>query len=272
MKSILTQVEFYFPEKASEVKNKEELADLIVDAMRASCSVEYSGHLDEKGLREGLLRHVGNGDITQYSTLSASQKIAIRRQIEKTVQTCHVYLPVPTKNFVFIFPYLPTKKDTVFNGVMGVARYSCVFHIFLSPDLWSPNALTNTVAHELNHTIFYYHHFNHFNNYTLLDEIIIEGLAENFKEQIGDKTPAPWAIALSRKKAFNALASVDQLLSSRDSRLHQNVLFGNKKYARWTGYSIGYWLIKELIQKKQDYSWEKIMKLSSKEILEIARE
>ncbi len=266
----LAHIEFYFPEKRG-VKNKRELAGLILDMMRKSGSIAYAGHRDEKSLRENIMRHLGDADAARYKPLSESQKKKVLRQIEATIRKCSAILPIPTKNYVFVFPYLPTKKDAAFEGVMGVAPYSCVFHVFLSLNMGSLKALAKTVAHELNHTIFYYRHYDHLNNYTLLDEMIIEGLAENFREQVVGGTPAPWAVVLTRKGAFNALESLDKLLSSKNDTVHRNVLFGNKKYKRWTGYSIGYWIVKELIRKKPNLSWGDIMKLSSMEILRIAQ-
>ena len=272
MKFELAQIEFYFPDASENITSKKKLADLILEKMGERKSTEYAGHPDEKSLREGILQHLGNADISQYKKLSGYQEEKIKKQIEKTISKCNKYLPVPTKNYVFVFPYLPTEEDEVFEGVMGVARYSCVFHIFLSPDQWSPKVLASTVAHELNHTIFHYHHYDDFNNYSLLDEMLLEGLAENFREQVIDKTSAPWTIALTREKAFRVLHSMDEkVLNSKDHDLIRGVLFGNTMYRHWTGYSVGYWLVKELIRKKPDLSWDKIMKLQSQEILEIAK-
>ena len=272
MKPELAQIEFYFPDMAENERSKKKLADLILDMMKKHGSTGYAGHSVEESLYEDILQHLGNADIGQYKTLSGLQEQKIKKQIEETISKCNGYLPLPTKNYVFVFPYLPTEKDKVFEGVMGVAPYSCVFHIFLSPNLWSLKELSKTVAHELNHTIFYYDHYDDFNNYTLLDEMLLEGLAENFTEQVVDKTPAPWAIALTQEEAFKVLDSMDQkILFSKDQNFIKGVLFGNDTYENWTGYSVGYWLVKELIRKKPDLSWDEIMKLQSQEILKIAK-
>jgi len=268
----LEQIEFYFPEKGNGIKSKKELVDRILEMMKKKESITYAGHTDEEGLREGILKHLGNANIEKYKPLSKLQKEEIQKQIGETISECNKHLPLPTKNYVFVFPYLPAENEKVFEGIMGVARYSCVFHLFISPELWSSKVLANTVAHELNHTIFYYYHYDDFNNYTLLDEMLLEGLAENFREQIVDKTPALWAIALNQKEALKTLDSMDdKLLSSKEPKTIQGVLFGNERFKRWTGYSIGYWLVKKLIQKKPDLSWNEIMKLQPKEILKVCK-
>jgi uncharacterized protein YjaZ len=272
MNSELVKIEFCFPGNRENIKNKEELTDLILKMMKNKGSVEYSGFLSEKLLRENILKHLGGASIDNYSPLSKLQEQKIEKYIERTISKSNNYLPIPTKNYVFVFPYLPTKQEAVFEGVMGFTPYSCVFHLFLSPNSWSPKSLMNTVAHELNHTIFYYYHYKDLGNYSLLDEMIMEGLAENFREQLLEKTSAPWAIALSRGKAFKILNRMDkELLLSKDQSLIKSVMFGDKNYDRWTGYSIGYWLIKELFLERPGLPWERVMKLSAREVLNIVK-
>ena len=266
----LIQIEFYFPKKR-EVKDKQELADLIVEEMREKGSVSYSGHINEEGLKKGLVQHISDGSISGYRALTEKQEEEVKKNIKKTISMCNEKLPLPTKNYIFIFPYLPTKDENVFNGVIGMARYSCVFHIFLNPDEWTPKVLANSVAHELNHTIFYYNHYDDFENYTLLDEMVMEGLAENFREQVVDSEQSPWAGALKKEEAFLILENLKDKLFLKDKDLIKDVLFGNNKYKKWTGYSVGYWLARKYIDKNPDFSWEEIIKKDSREFLEVKK-
>ncbi len=274
MDSNLTQIEFYFPHEIEKIKNKENLADLIVESIRERKSILHAGFSDESLLHNNILTHIGDASISNYISLSEAHKKEIKDCIEKIVVKCNTYLSIPTKNYIFVLPYLPMEKDSVFGGVMGFSPYSCVFYVFLSPKLWSLKSLADTVAHELNHTIFYYYHYDTLNNYTLLDGMVLEGLAENFRECVlSDDTPAPWASALTQEKAFTTLDKMDKkILFSKDKHLINNVLFGNDSYEHWTGYSIGYWLIKKLLHKTPELSWEEVMKLSSVEILRIIKQ
>jgi len=238
-----------------------------MEAMRKDGSIKYAGYLKEKDLYKGLLRHIGNGDITQYKPLSIKQKQIIEKTILATIQKCGKKLPIPTKNFVFVFPWLPTKNDEALRGSFGFAAYSCVLHIFISPQIFTPNSLADSVTHELNHTISFYYHFDRYGKWSLLDCVVNEGLAENFREEALNKKSAPWAIVLTKKESFKALESIRPLLRSKDFRVHQKILFGNVKYKRWTGYSIGYWLVKEFKKKHTKLSWEEIMKTKPEDIL-----
>ena len=268
MISNLVQIEFHFPANTENMKSKHELVDLIVDNMRECGSTKYSGHLDEESLRASIVRYIGDANIENYRKPNKSQRDIIEKKIKETVIKCNQVLSVPTKNYIFVLPYLPTEKDKVFDGTMGVACYSCVFYIFISLDKWTQKSLANTVAHELNHTIYYYHHYSNFGDYTLLDEIVLEGLAENFREQVIDSTASAWATALSKYDALNILKSVNDILLSKDSELIKKFLFGCSDYKKWTGYSVGYWLVKEFIKNNKNLLWEEVMRINSTDILD----
>lgn len=262
----LSQVEFYFPE--GDFSTKEDLVNSTISIMKERESINYSGFSDEELLKESLLDHIGNGDINTYQTISNEQKNEIGKVITETIEKCNEKLPVPTKNFVFVHPFLTTKGSSVFDGVMAVAVYSCVFHVFVYLSTFSKKILENTVAHELNHTIYYYHHYDDFNNYTLLDEILLEGLAENFREQFFDSDITPWAGSLNQAEAFDVLEKTKELLVSRDKKVIKEFLFGNDVYKKWTGYSIGYWIVKEFIKNNTSLSWDEIMKTELQKFIE----
>lgn len=270
MSKDLSQIEFYFPKEG--FKDKTAIVDTIISLMKNRGSIKYSGYSDTELLRQGLLDHIGNGNIGRYKKISGEQKLEIQKTISETIKKCNEKLSVPTKNFVFVHPYFTTKEDEVFEGVMAVAVYSCVFHLFVNIDEYTKKSLENTVAHELNHTIYYYHHHDNFNNYTLLDEILLEGLAENFRKQYFNPEITKWAEALEKKEAFQILKDLDKnTLESKDQKVTKEFLFGNDKYKRWNGYSTGYWLVKEFIDRNKDLSWDKLMKTNPKRFIEIIK-
>ncbi len=268
MKSDLVKIKFFFPKISRQIKNKQELVRLIIEAMRGDGSIKYAGYLREKDLHEDLLRHIGDGDITRYRMLSGKEKKTIGKTIRATIRKCHKKLPIPTNNFIFIFPWFPAKEDAAFKGSFGFAAYSCVLHIFISPESVTQKSLADSVAHELNHTISFYYHFDRYSKWSLLDHVVNEGLAENFREEVLNTKSAPWAVALTEKEAFKALESIRPLLRSKNFRIHQKVLFGGAKYKRWFGYSIGYWLVKKFKKKRAKFSWEEIIKTKPEDILE----
>lgn len=268
MTNKLAQIEFYFPEGAEKLKSKKTLVDLIIDEMKPRGSISYSGYANEALLKKGLLSHIDDGDESECSNLSKNEKEKIEKVIQETMSKCNAILPVPIENYVFVFPWFPNRQYEMFRSTLGHATYHCVFHIFLSVGSWREDALANSVAHELNHTIFYYYHQDRFNNYNLLDELVMEGLAENFRERSTDPNPSPWSSALTEEEAFRVLNSLENKFGSTDKEFIQSILFGNEEYKRWSGYSAGYWLVKKFIQENTHLSWEEVMKKEPREIFD----
>ena len=142
MESKLVKIKFCFPRISNKVKSKQEFVRLLIEMMRKDGSIKYAGYLNEKDLYKDLLQRISSGeDISQYQELSIQEKRDIEKIIYTTILKCHQKLPLPTKNFIFIFPWFPVKEDMVFKGSMGAATYSCVFYIFIAPRKFTEKSL-----------------------------------------------------------------------------------------------------------------------------------
>lgn len=267
MNEDLAQIEVYFPD--GEFSNLEEVVAAIADEVEANDSLDYCGFRGKDDLKEGLLDKIGKGSLDGYRPISPEEKSEIKKTISETITACNEELSIPTKNFIFVHPFFPDEDAKVFDGVMGVTVYSCVFHLFVDLQDYKKQSLVDTVAHELNHTIFYYHHFENLNNFSLLENIVMEGLAENFKEEYFTPETTPWAGALEKEEAFAILEDFQESFDVRDYERIQKFLYGGEEKKRWTGYSAGYWLTKGFIAENSDLSWNEIMKLDANEFLEV---
>ena len=92
--------------------------------------------------------------------------------------------------------------------------------------------------------------------YTLLDSIIFEGLAENaVREYCGEKYVAPWTKAYEEAELsrFYDKWIEPNLDVKRRSPLHDQLLLGQKSYPNMLGYSSGYRLVQNYL-KNQDTS------------------
>lgn len=259
MKSDLFKINFYFPQPAL-VEDKQMLVNLIIKAMQKDGNINYAGYLDKNILKKDLLRRIGSYDPKIYRSLTVNERKNIIKIIQMTITKCNKILPLPTKIFIFIFPWFPSKEELVFRGAIGFAVYSCVIHLFLAPDIFLKESIADSIAHEINHIVSFNYHFDRYAKWSLLDHIVNEGLAENFREDVLKTSPAPWAIALSKQEAFKALRKIYSKLNSKNRKIHRLILFGNKKYKHWMGYSIGYWLVKEFKGKNPHLSWGEIVK------------
>ena len=104
---------------------------------------------------------------------------------------------------------------------------------------------------------------------TLLDSIIFEGLAEHFREQIIGDNQAPWTkiFKLHQAGVIFLEMKLANLLPSTNPEIRRGVFFGNKKYICWTGYTIGYHIVKSFLENNLSLGWKEIMARRPKDIL-----
>lgn len=271
MKYDLSKIHFYFPQFSGKIKDKNLLAQSIIDMMQKDGSIEYSGYLNNKDLRNALLMKMNKLDYPNYRIPTNVERRRIIKEINISLKKCYTALQHPELPiFIFVFPWFPSiKDDNVFGGVDAVAPHKNVMHIFMNLDTYKLRSLKETIAHEYNHLIFYYYQWS--KNYSLIQNIIMEGLAENFREDVIGGNSSPWAIALTRKEANKAFFLIKRFFNSKNAELSKNILFGGGKYKRWTGYSIGYWIVKNFKQQHATLSWQKIMQLKVDNLCQIKK-
>ncbi|MBL5769258.1 hypothetical protein B5V88_16725 [Heyndrickxia sporothermodurans] len=132
------------------------------------------------------------------------------------------------------------------NGKSGVTFKEKMI-LFLGPteDLKEWESL---FVHEYNHATRMSYMSGDPLNYSLLDSLILEGLAEYAVEHYcGEKYLAPWTRAYSDKllKRFWNSDFKDRLTIKKKDPTHDNLLFGRKFVPTMMGYAIGYKIISE---------------------------
>ncbi len=82
---------------------------------------------------------------------------------------------------------------------------------------------------------------------TLLEAAVSEGLADHFSIEVSAINPPPWAIALSGSELQEWIDTASSTWNA-SSYNHNAWFFGtDQNIPRWTGYSIGYELVKNFI-------------------------
>ena len=158
----------------------------------------------------------------------------------------------------FIFPWFPTEAESKkFGGVNALAAYYRTVHLYVDIKSYTKKGLLETLAHELNH-IRYFENFKDL-NFTIKEHLVAEGLAECFREYVVGGKVAPWSKALNKKQILIELKKIQSILNSIDRKIYTELFYGSKKFKRWTGYSIGYFLVKEFLKKNNNLTWEQIM-------------
>jgi len=258
-------VKIIFCSPQSTTMSKEAFVDALIRDIRSDRKIGYAGYIKKTSLSDYLSRRISN-NLEIYKYLTLDDKRRIKKIIQSTVQKCHRQLPLPTLPlFVFIFPWLALEYDKEFGGVNGFTPYMNTIHLFVSPNKFSFKSLQKTIAHEFNHAVFFHYHTS---KQTLLDTIIFEGLAENFREEVIGGSSSSWSVALPLKKSKEIFNSLKRSLNSKNPLLYQEVFFGGEKYKKWTGYSIGYRIVKSFRRVYSKMSWKEILKMDPKEIFD----
>ncbi len=261
-KSNIVKINFRFPQLPA--MNKIAFVSALVRGVRLDKKVGYAGYPKKTQLCNNLSNRFNDDDVKKYRQLTTHDRERIEQIIRSTVEKCNRQLPLPTQPlFVFVFPWLGIQYDKAFGGVTGFTPYANTIHMFISLEKFSSHSLKKTVAHELNHAVFFCYHKS---DQTLLDIMIFEGLAENFREEVIGGPPSSWSEALTEKQCKLAFSLLNSSLYSKGYRLYKDVFFGRKKYKRWTGYSIGYRIIKSFRKTSPDKSWKEIMSMNQKTI------
>lgn len=259
------KIQFHFPKPDPSLSTKESFVAQILKEMRADSSIKYTGYNDHKEFEESLKRTLGNENISSYAGITDKGISSINRITFETIEKCHAALPHPDLPiFVFIYPWFPNSKDKKdFGGSTAFVAYYTM-HVFVDITAYSKASLEQTIAHEWNHLVYYrYHDYP----YTLRSHIVMEGLAEVFREEVVSGEVAPWSTALNENEIRKQIDLLSEKMQMTDMQTYRDVFFGNAEYKRWTGYSIGYFIAKKFRTDHPDASWTDILKLGSEELL-----
>lgn len=152
---------------------------------------------------------------------------------------------------VYIFPMGRIRNANI-NDKAGISFENKMF-LFLTP-LKDDKEIEALIVHE-------YHHVCRMNNqtkalqdYTLLDSIVMEGLAEfAVKKYCGKNYNAKWTSYYTSEelKYYWKKYFVNNLSAKRSKKIHNVLLFGMGRFPDLLGYAVGYHMINNFETKKR---------------------
>lgn len=151
-------------------------------------------------------------------------------------------------------------------GVSAFTDWSGKIFFAVFPDAQVRSTLRSVINHE------YHHHWRTHalditeHNQTLMDRLILEGLAEHFvKIRLGDAYLGPYKDALTEGEAEDLWKSTYKLRRHELGERTDVYMFGGNEenLPFWGGYSLGYYLVKWYMEKNEGSSIEYMTSLSS---------
>lgn len=190
--------------------------------------------------------------ITYHYLLANKKLIESKNRISEILLTAQetVLGKLPTYELDLIVSHQPSKVIPEL-GIMGsYSREARTIEIILDIDHENLRAnfvseLTSTFAHEYMHVAREEH--VQWENGTFLDAMIAEGLSQSFELETQPKQkPSMYAINLSDEEIRDAWQKAQPILDHIEYDF-SSWFFGNEEIKRWTGYSLGYWLVQKKI-------------------------
>lgn len=155
-------------------------------------------------------------------------------------------------------------------GVGGRCGHSDLINIFIDPDhkaglkhnikTWLPSAL----SHELYHARRYV--TQKFGE-TLGESLIEEGLPSMFEEFMQPDLTVPYAHHLSKAEIAAAWEQASKLIDSEDYN-RDDWFYGGNGIKRWSGYSLGYNIVKQFMEKKGEKNPAALVDVPAESFLE----
>lgn len=97
--------------------------------------------------------------------------------------------------------------------------------------------------------------------------LIFEGLATCFETEVWGGEPSKWEGALSQNQINDLLKKVLYELNDANYK-HSRWFFGSDDLPRWTGYTIGAYLVKEYLKQHPDQTCASLVATPSQDILD----
>ncbi|AEH48934.1 DUF2268 domain-containing protein [Parageobacillus thermoglucosidasius] len=172
---------------------------------------------------------------------------------------------------LFLFPADPYNRVLAreFNSKGGIAFHDKLF-IFLLPH-HTDKEIEALITHEYNHVCRLKKQMKESEDTTLLDAIILEGLAENAVCQyVGKEQQARWTTYYSDEQLYSfwkRYVSPHKSIFSKHP-LYARLLYGLGFYPTMLGYAVGHYIVRRCLEHGARFS--ELMNMDSEQILQAA--
>lgn len=240
----------------------EEIIDKIIKKIPNLEDIGFAGYLEKKWLKLTLQRLIPDkeGNNQQY-VYNKKYEEDIKITCKKVIEKCEKYLN--GKIHIFLFPTFDKFAREKMNGISGFCPWKNTIFIFINFTNQWRIYLEESIVHELAHAL---------SPHCKIDAsigswLVLEGIAENFKEFIIPGRKSPWVMIVPEEKAWKIFEEIKEILNENDFNKYSEVFYGTGKYPLWTGYTLGYYLVKRYIKKHPEIKWDDLLKINPLKII-----
>ena len=223
----------------------------------------YGGYKTKEDLTQTLDFFLLDKNRNQNLFTSNNEYKDIFKIIKKTMKLLKTYQR--RRKYIFVFPCFDNFTVEKMNGTGGICPKRDIILLFLNLNGkdWR-KSLKCTLIHEFAHSVS--DCYSDGRDFSIGKGMVLDGLAENFRK-INFGGSDILINAISEEDSINYYKILKDKLDSIDSNFYNEVFYGTGKYPRWTGYTLGYYLIKGYLEKQKSIDWNILLRKDSKEIL-----
>jgi uncharacterized protein YjaZ len=201
--------------------------------------------------------------------LQAAEAAGINLPVLVSRALGHINALLPGPKTTITVSYAPAGRLIPQTGTDGVTGPNGVIAVIfgstrqVSIGKGAPTWLTRTLSHEVDHSVRFLAGPGF--GQTLLQQIISEGISSVFDEAAFPGPPNPWDRAISTGQECALWRKATPQLDSPG--LYDLWMFGGNGVPHWTGFTIGYDIVKDYRDRHPQVSWPALTAMSAATIL-----
>lgn len=213
---------------------------------------------------KGMYRPVREGE-KEIGQLEEKQ---IWKELSKEYEELRKWLKGPdVPVFILLSDSYNRTVQEEYNGKAGLTMRHVIFLFVCGKN--SVKELKALLTHEYHHICRLHQIENREKDYTLLDTMIMEGLAEQaVTERHTEEACAPWTLYFTKEEAQYYWEKIvkDRVDMKRGTREHDCLLTGMRRYPKMLGYAIGFHIVKECVELERENTLS-LLSIDAKHIL-----
>jgi len=223
--------------------------------------IGFAGYNNKRDLEKNLSWQIFDEKFPDENFSFNEKKIKI--SVEKALKKC--LKEINKKPYILVFPSYNKFTNEKMGGVGGNSPKYKVILIFVNTSVknWE-KSLRETICHEFTHAVSPY--YNPWEN-TIGEGIVFDGIAENFQEYILKKRKSMFSNILTEEECKKIFQEITSKLNSKNSKEYNEIFYGGRKYKHWTGYALGYLLVKKYLKSFKKINWKSIINTKPNKIL-----
>jgi uncharacterized protein YjaZ len=259
-------LDYYYSCYLNELQKGKETSDVLYGKLLEKPIYDY---FRDAEFLELLNLYTDTNGLQTVLSLIKSNESQIKNDIRESLNLCNKHLKREDLT-IYVQPMSAAKDEQLqkMEGVTGVTIGAKDIILQFDPTIkgWE-EALKSCVAHEFHHAYVMSLDENSGVSTNLLDYLIFEGRADAFAHTVYPQYASAWTKEERSKEIAPLWNKLKTKLQDQDYKFQREVMFGSAEWPDWTGYTLGYSIVRSCLKNKPQLSVLEWTKMKPEEIL-----